>query len=217
MPFAYKNQITMEKTPGYFRTSFVPKRVFKMNPKIKLILIIREPAKRTVSSYTHIFLNKVKFTDNTEHFKLQVFQKNGSVLIDDESSKIKRSGVTMINDSLYVVHLKKWLKYFPLEQILILNGKEFAKNPYNEVSKVENFLNLDKFFVPEHYIFNENKGFFCMNKLLFNSTKNVCLGKEKGRKHPNIDTKVLDKLREFYKPYDLELFKILKQKPFWEI
>ena len=56
MPFSYKNQITLgEKTPGYFRTSFVPKRVFDMNPKIKLIIIIREPVERKVSSYTHIF------------------------------------------------------------------------------------------------------------------------------------------------------------------
>jgi hypothetical protein len=217
MPFTYKNQITMEKTPGYFRNSSVPKRVFNMNPKMKLILIIREPTKRTVSTYTHIFQNRVKFTDNTDHFNSQVFNKNGSVLIDDESSNIKRRGVTMINDSLYVVHLKKWLQYFPLEQILILNGEEFIKNPYNEVIKVEKFLNLNKFFVPEHYIFDKNKGYYCMNKILFNSTENRCLGKTKGRKHSEIDENALDKLREFYKPYSLELFEILKQKPFWKI
>jgi hypothetical protein len=217
MPFTYKYQITMEKTPGYFRNSFVPKRVFNMNPKMKLILIIREPTKRTVSTYTHIFQNRVKFTDNTDHFNSQVFDKNGSILIDDESSNIKRRGVTMINDSLYVVHLKKWLQYFPLEQILILNGEEFIKNPYNEVIKVEQFLNLNKFFVPEHYIFDKNKGYYCMNKILFNSTENRCLGKTKGRKHSEIDENALDKLREFYKPYSLELFEILKQKPFWEI
>jgi hypothetical protein len=56
-----------------------------------------------------------------------------------------------------------------------------------------------------------------MNKILFNSTENRCLGKEKGRKHSEIDENALDKLREFYKPYSLELFEILKQKPFWKI
>jgi hypothetical protein len=217
MPFAYKNQITMEKTPGYFRTSIVPKRVFKMNPKMKLILIIRDPTKRTVSTYTHIFPKRVKLTDNTNHFNSQVFDNNGSILIDDESSNIKRRGVTLINDSMYVVHFKKWLKFFPLEQILVLNGEEFIKNPYNEVIKVEKFLNLNKFFEPEHYIFDKDKGYYCMNKILFNSTENMCLGKEKGRKHSEIAQNSLDKLREFYKPYSLELFKILKQEPFWVI
>ena len=215
MPFAYKNQITMEKTPGYFKTSVVPKRVFDMNPKIKLILIIRDPTERTVSTYTHIFRNRWNFTDNNDHFKAQVFTKNGDILIDDESSNIKRHGATMIDDSLYVVYLKRWLKYFPLEQILIINGEEFIKNPYNEVMKVEKFLNLTKFFKPEHYIFDKKKGFYCMNKILFNSTENRCLNKQKGRKHPEIDKNVLDKLREFYKPYSHELFKIIKQKPFW--
>jgi [heparan sulfate]-glucosamine 3-sulfotransferase 3 len=85
------------------------------------------------------------------------------------------------------------------------------------VIKVEQFLNLNKFFVPEHYIFDKNKGYYCMNKILFNSTENRCLGKTKGRKHSEIDENALDKLREFYKPYSLELFEILKQKPFWEI
>jgi hypothetical protein len=36
-----------------------------------------------------------------------------------------------------------------------------------------------------------------MNKILFNSTENRCLNKQKGRKHPEIDRNVLDKLREF--------------------
>jgi hypothetical protein len=53
----------MEKTRGYFRTSVVPnpKRVFDKNPKIKLIIIIREPTKRTVSTYAHIFPEIMKF------------------------------------------------------------------------------------------------------------------------------------------------------------
>jgi hypothetical protein len=217
MPFTYKNQMTMEKTPDYFRKSFVPKRVFNMNRKIKLILIIREPAKRTVSTYYQNYRMRLSFKNNTDHFSSLVFDKNGSILIDDESSNIKRKGIPLISDSMYVEHLKEWLKYFPLEQILVLNGEEFIKNPYNEVIKVEKFLNLNKFFVPEHYIFDKNKGYYCMNKILFNSTENRCLGKEKGRKHSEIDENALDKLREFYKPYSLELFEILKQKPFWKI
>ena len=124
-----------------------------------------------------------------------------------------------INDSLYVIHLKNWLKYFPLKQILFINGHEFIRNPFNEVKKVEQFLELEPYFKREHFIFDTKKKFFCINsvQVLFNSTEKDCLGENKGRKHIIINSTLLDKLRKFYKPYSFELFKIIKQKPFWEI
>ena len=188
-----------------------------MNPKIKLIVIIREPVERTVSTYTHIFGSRLKLKSYTKHFNSQVFYKNGSVLIDNDSSKFKRKGVTLINDSLYAIHLKNWLKYFPLEQILFINGHEFVRNPYDEVKKVETFLELTPYFKREHFIFDTKKKFFCINPVLFNSTDDNCLGKSKGRKHIQINAELLGKLKIFYKPYSIELFKIIKQKPFWEI
>lgn len=41
MPTSVKGQLTMEKTPSYFVTSSVPARVYRMNPKIKLLLVVR--------------------------------------------------------------------------------------------------------------------------------------------------------------------------------
>ena len=40
---------------------------------------------------------------------------------------------------------------FPKEQILILNGENFVLNPYEEVKKVEEFLNLKNFFQKNHF------------------------------------------------------------------
>lgn len=45
-------QITMEKTPSYFITREVPKRVYNMNPKTKLLLVVRDPVTRAISDYT---------------------------------------------------------------------------------------------------------------------------------------------------------------------
>lgn len=40
MPPTVNGQLTMEKTPSYFVTSTVPARVFRMNRKIKLLLVV---------------------------------------------------------------------------------------------------------------------------------------------------------------------------------
>ena len=52
MPATLEGQITMEKTPSYFITKEVPKRVHAMNPLTKLVVVVRDPVTRAVSDYT---------------------------------------------------------------------------------------------------------------------------------------------------------------------
>jgi hypothetical protein len=47
--------------------------------------------------------------------------------------------------------------------------------------------------------------------------KTECMAKDKGREHPDLSVDTLNKLKDFYRPYDLELFKMIDQKPFWKI
>jgi len=52
MPPTLEGQVTMEKTPSYFVTKEVPERVYKMNPSIKLLVVVRDPVTRAISDYT---------------------------------------------------------------------------------------------------------------------------------------------------------------------
>ena len=49
MPFTSQNQITIERTPRYLVVDYVPGLIYKMNPNIKLILLLRNPTKRAIS------------------------------------------------------------------------------------------------------------------------------------------------------------------------
>lgn len=49
MPLTTKNEITLEKSPAYFISKSVPERVYKMNPKMKLIVVVRNPITRAIS------------------------------------------------------------------------------------------------------------------------------------------------------------------------
>ena len=51
MPMSEPHQITIEKTPRYFRAPYVPERIRQMNESIKLLLIVREPVSRMISEY----------------------------------------------------------------------------------------------------------------------------------------------------------------------
>lgn len=52
MPATLEGQVTMEKTPSYFITREVPKRVHSMNPATRLIVVVRDPVTRAISDYT---------------------------------------------------------------------------------------------------------------------------------------------------------------------
>lgn len=62
MPPTLEGQVTMEKTPSYFITKEVPKRVHSMNPATRLIVVVRDPVTRAVSDYTqaarYVFIYK---------------------------------------------------------------------------------------------------------------------------------------------------------------
>ena len=195
-----------------------------MDPNIKLILIICDPIKRIKSHHTHL-LSKPKIFGSLNvsvNLEDEVLDKNGNVKIEQEIDNIlNKTNIhlsfrnSLVKESVYVMHLKRWLKYFPLKQILVLNGDELIQNPYIVMNKIEKFLHIEQFFRPDYFIFDSIKRFYCLSsKVTGNETK--CLSSSKGRKHIGTVNSVLEKkLKTFFKPYNQELFKIIKQKKFW--
>lgn len=61
-----QDQITVEKSPNYFVDPVVPERVYKLNTSMKLLLILRDPVRRTISDYLQIMDNRVS-TPTTLH------------------------------------------------------------------------------------------------------------------------------------------------------
>ena len=215
MPLATKNQLTMEKSPYYLSSKLAPKRILEVNPKMKFIIIVTNPVKRSVSQFTHD-LKKIVFRSFKNKSYSNV-EKYFTELLFHPDGKLKTHGLhDVVSHGLYIVNYKYWLKFFPKEQFLIVNGENFVTNPYEEVKKVEKFLDLEPFIQKNHFVYDTKKGFFCFNKNQ-DQNKITCMDKTKGRKHPNISDDALNKLKEFYKPYSIELFNTLNVDPFWEI
>uniref|UniRef100_A0A1I7X5S8 Sulfotransfer_1 domain-containing protein n=1 Tax=Heterorhabditis bacteriophora TaxID=37862 RepID=A0A1I7X5S8_HETBA len=52
--FGHSLTVVIEKTPGYFTSTFAAKRVHELNPTMKIILIVRDPVQRTISDFTQL-------------------------------------------------------------------------------------------------------------------------------------------------------------------
>lgn len=75
------------------------------------------------------------------------------------------------------------------------------------MGRVQDFLGLKRVVTEKHFYFNSTKGFPCLLKSEARPTPH-CLGKSKGRNHPHIAINVLNKLREFYRPFNMKFYKM---------
>ena len=193
MPFSFMDQLTIEKTPAYFTEEEVPQRVHAMNSSIKLLLIMRDPIERAISDYTQIHTNKKE--------KGRPHQRFEEIVWDAQAGEVNRS-YKAIRRSLYHRHMARWLRYFPLEQFHFVSGENLVRHPADELRRVEDFLGIEHHLTQDKFLYNNTRGFYCM-KL---DSKEKCLARSKGRKHPDIDPVILHRLRVFFRPHNHEFY-----------
>ncbi|KAI1232297.1 Heparan sulfate glucosamine 3-O-sulfotransferase 3A1, partial [Lamprotornis superbus] len=191
MPRTLEGQITMEKTPSYFVTKEAPARISSMSKGTKLIVVVRDPVTRAISDYTQTLSKK----PDIPTFESLTFKNRTTGLIDTSWSAIQIG--------IYAKHLENWLLYFPIGQILFVSGERLITDPAGELGRVQDFLGLKRIITDKHFYFNKTKGFPCLKKAE-GSSKPHCLGKTKGRTHPDIDQEVVQRLRDFYRPFNMK-------------
>ncbi|XP_016424888.1 heparan sulfate glucosamine 3-O-sulfotransferase 3A1-like [Sinocyclocheilus rhinocerous] len=203
MPKTLEDQITMEKTPSYFVTREAPARIYAMSRDTKLIVVVRDPVTRAISDYTQTLSKK----PDIPTFESLTFKNRTTGLIDTSWSAIQIG--------IYAKHLDNWLQFFPMSQILFVSGERLISDPAGELGRVQDFLGLKRIITDKHFYFNQTKGFPCLKKAE-GSSKPHCLGKTKGRTHPNIDPEVVQRLRDFYRPFNMKFYQMTGRTFGWD-
>ncbi|KAL0993535.1 hypothetical protein UPYG_G00109310 [Umbra pygmaea] len=203
MPETLEGQITMEKTPSYYITKDVPARIHTMSSDTRLLVVVRDPVTRAISDYTQ---TRSKKTD-IPSFESLAFKNRTMGLIDTTWSAVQIG--------MYAKHLERWLQYFPKDQLLFVSGERLISDPAGEMARVQDFLGLRRAVTHKHFHFNLAKGFPCLKRPEGNS-KPHCLGKTKGRTHPNIDPEVVQRLREFYQPFNRKFYQMTGHDFGWD-
>lgn len=195
MPPTTEDQMPIEKTPSYFVTKSAPARVYNMSRSARLILVFRDPVTRAISDYTQVATKR----RDLRSFAEMAFLDNGTGPVATSWGAIKIG--------LYAKHLERWLRYFPLRQLHFVSGERLIEDPATEMARLQDFLGLGRYVGQRHFYFDAAKGFPCLRKSERTGSPH-CLGKTKGRLHPTIDEKVLERLRNFYRPFNEKLYKM---------
>lgn len=138
--------ITGEATPYYLFHPHTPQRVARLLPRIKLIVMLRNPVDRAYSHYYHEVAGG--------HEKLTSFEQ----AIDREEERLAGEEEKMQDNQYYASHnhrhfaylsrgkyreqLQRWMQHFPVEQFLFLKSEVFYANPAAIYRQTLNFLGL---------------------------------------------------------------------------
>ena len=132
----FKNKtekIVGEITPAYISEKKVAEKIYKYNPDVKLIAILRDPTERAVSQY------KMEMSRDT-------IEEN-SGLWDAFIRDLPKYG-SIRKRGFYKEQIDRYYKYFDKNQILILEYKELNADPSLFIKKVFDFLLVESSFLP---------------------------------------------------------------------
>jgi hypothetical protein len=134
---AHRNgQLIFAKNIGILYSSIAMNRLYEHNPKIHLILLLRDPIQRAYSGFWEA---KRKGLEVIRSFEEAVYHSDGRVNIESD----------YIHRSLYCLHVSKLLDRFYRSQIACFFFEEFIKDPLKVCLDIfGNFPSLAPGFVP---------------------------------------------------------------------
>jgi len=133
----YNNeQVIGEISPSYFYFDHAPERIYRtLGGRTKLIFMFRNPVNRAFSHY----LMAVRRTHETESFEQAISIEEDRV----RKGFFNAMRFSYIGSSLYAMHLKKYLRYFPKESMFfILFEEDFLRRREETIKKLQVFLGI---------------------------------------------------------------------------
>ncbi len=129
-----------EISPSYFCDADAPKRVFKYNPKMKIIVSFRDPIERLLSNHRHEV-------------------RAGHLTSGDLSLEAGLANNPMyVEQSMYATHLQRWLECFPDKQMFCVLMEDIKENPQKVAKELYTFVGADDTFATtgERQRYNES-------------------------------------------------------------
>lgn len=178
---------TCESTPYYLFHPLAPKRISKFLPNIKIIVLLRNPVDRAYSHYNMIIeqgREKLSFEDAIKSEEKRLGKEEEKIVKIRNYFSWNHMAYSYLSRGIYIKQLKNWMSFFPKEKFLILNSENFAQNPKTIVNEILKFLELPSYELSSYQ--KQNVG-----------------------NYSEMNPSTRKQLKEFFKPYNEELYKFL--------
>jgi hypothetical protein len=138
---------TGEASPVYLFHPEVPARVHRMLPNIKLIALLRNPISRAYSRYQQrLGGDRAKGHKQNEHISFEEAIKIELNRSEEEMQRVVASlnehSRTYLARGMYAQQIKRWLQYFPMEQMCFIKSEDFFADTAATTAIVLKFIGV---------------------------------------------------------------------------
>lgn len=183
-----------EATADYLFFPCVPQRIQQSIPEVKLIALLRDPVDRAYSHYQLSVRNGVEslsFEDALQAESERLGLPIGQTWPDAVQLDLHQVHHSYVTKGLYAHQLRRWMKLFPMEQLLIVNSERLYAQTQIVLDEVADFLELRQW---------QPVGQKNTNGLPYSSMR------------PETRRTLVD----FYRPYNQELYELLGTSFDWD-
>jgi Sulfotransferase domain len=198
--------LTGESSPYYLFYPHAPKRVKAALPKVKLIVLLRNPVDR---AYSHHWLATYEGHETLSFEKAikceaeRLAGEEEKMLADEHHQSYNHRHYAYLSRGIYVDQLRNWMSYFPKEQFLILKSEDFYSDPLTTVKQTLEFLE-----VPGTAL-DTRKDFKQYREPTPKGYRNI-------QKPQEMDRDVRASLVEYFQPYNASLYNFLGRDFDWD-
>lgn len=193
-PFDRQNNLTRgEASPYYIFHPLVAERIHQILPKVKIIVLLRNPVERAISHYYHevrLGVEKMGIEEALASEPTRLLGETEKIIADGNYYSFNHQHYTYLSRGIYIDQLKTWMNIFPQEQIHIIKSEDLYNQPHLILQQVFNFLNLPPYQLPDY-------------------------GKYNAGKYPPIDPAMYQHLTNYFQPYNQSLEKYLGKTFNW--
>lgn len=142
-----KTKLTGEASPYYLFHPLVPERVVKYLPKVKIIVLLRNPVDR---AYSHFMHQKKLKNEDINSFEEAIELEN--IRTDEDEMKLINGEIEIslpfrrysyLKRGLYFKQISHWLQYFPIDQFYFIKSEDFFQNTEYELIQLCSFLGVN--------------------------------------------------------------------------
>ena len=160
--FQKHDLLTGEASPYYLYHPHAAKRVAHTLPRVKLIVILRNPIDRAYSQYQHQRrqegVEPLSFEDALAAEEQRLAGEEERIRNDEKYVSFNHRHYSYVGRSTYIKQLPAWMDIFPKEQFLILKSEDLYRDPQSIVQQTLEYLNVPTGGLKREYKqFNEAK------------------------------------------------------------
>ncbi len=144
--------LTFEATPDYIFDPRAPERAHHLLPEARLVLVLRDPAKRAVSHYHHmrrLGLEPLGIDEAIQGEEGRLAPEWERIVADPYHRATGLRRFSYAARGLYAEQIERWLEYFPRDRLLVLRFEDLVADPAPAFDSILDFLGLRRWHPPE--------------------------------------------------------------------